>query len=131
VPTLADFSLGDLIISMIWLFGLIVFFWLLIIVFTDIFRSHDLGGFAKAMWVIFVIVLPFLGILIYLVARGDSMHERQLTSARQADAEMRQYIQQAAAGSSTADQLEKLSALHDAGKLTDAEFASEKAKLIS
>jgi hypothetical protein len=130
VLTLADFSLADLILSMLWFFGLIVFFWLLIIIFTDIFRSRDMGGFAKAMWVIFVIILPFLGILIYLIARGSSMHERQLAASKQADIEFREYVQ-SAAGTSAADQLAKLADLHGKGLLTDEEFAAQKAKILA
>ncbi len=70
------YPLGDLFGTMLGLFVFVIWFWLLVIVFSDIFRSHDLGGWAKALWVIFVIVLPYLGILVYLIARGGSMHER-------------------------------------------------------
>ena len=130
MSSLATFQLGEVLWTMLVFFGFIVWFWLLIIIFGDIFRSHDMGGFAKALWIIFVIFLPFLGILVYLIARGGSMQERQIEAAKQADAQFREYVQQSA-GTSAADQLAKLGALHDKGQLTDAEFAAEKAKVLA
>jgi hypothetical protein len=116
--------------SMVEFFLLFIWIWLLIVIFGDIFRSHDLGGWAKALWVIFVIVLPFLGILVYLIARGGKMQERAAEQARLQkeafDAQVRQ-----AAGSSSADELAKLVDLKDKGVLTDAEFQTQKAKLLN
>ena len=77
------YPLADLFGTMLGLFVFIIWFWLLIMIFGDIFRSHDMGGGAKALWVIFVIILPFLGILVYLIARGGKMHERQVEAAQQ------------------------------------------------
>jgi len=117
--------------AMLWFFMFIIWIWLLIAIFVDIFRSHDMGGFAKAMWVLFVIVLPFLGVLVYVIARGHGMQERQLKEAAEAQKMQQDYIKEVAGSDSTADQLTKLAALHDSGKLTDDEFASQKAKLLA
>ena len=119
--------------TMLWFFLFIVWIWLLIIVFADIFRSHDLGGFAKALWVIFVIILPFLGVFIYLIARGGKMQEHADKQAKDQDQAMRSYIQDvnANSGGGTADQLAKLNDLKNQGVLTDAEFEAQKAKLLT
>jgi len=119
--------------TMLWFFLFIVWIWLLIIVFADIFRSHDLGGFAKALWVIFVIILPFLGVFIYLIARGGKMQEHADQQAKDQDQAMRSYIQDvnATSGGGTADQLAKLNDLKNQGVLTDAEFEAQKAKLLT
>jgi hypothetical protein len=119
--------------TMLWFFLFIVWIWLLIIVFADIFRSHDLGGFAKALWVIFVIILPFLGVFIYLIARGGKMQEHADQQAKDQDQAMRSYIQDvnASSGGGTADQLAKLNDLKNQGVLTDAEFEAQKAKLLT
>jgi hypothetical protein len=119
----------DLFWSMLYLFLLFIWFWLLITIFIDIFRSDDMGGWAKAAWVIFVIILPFLGVLIYVIARGHGMQERAIKQAQAQDAAARQYIQEVAAPS-TADELAKLKGLHDQGVLSDAEFEQQKAKLL-
>jgi hypothetical protein len=118
--------------SMLWFFLFIVWIWLLIVVFADIFRSHDLGGFAKALWVIFIIILPFLGVFIYLIARGGKMQEHAVQQAKDQDQAMRAYIQDVNASSGgTADQLAKLNDLKNQGVLTDAEFEAQKAKLLA
>ena len=119
--------------SMLWFFLFIVWIWLLIVVFADIFRSHDIGGLAKALWVIFVIVLPFLGVFVYLIARGGKMQEHAVQQAKDQDQAMRSYIQdvQASSGGGTADQLAKLADLKNQGVLTDAEFEAQKAKILA
>jgi membrane protein implicated in regulation of membrane protease activity len=111
----------------------VIWFWILITVFIDIFRSADLSGGAKALWFVFVLFIPLIGVLVYLIARGGSMHDRAARQVQQQDAEARQYIQQAVAESpaSTADQLAKLADLHDRGVITDAEFDREKAKVLA
>jgi Short C-terminal domain/Phospholipase_D-nuclease N-terminal len=109
----------------------VIWIWILIWILIDIFRSRDLSGWAKALWLIFIIFIPLIGVLVYLIARGDKMHEHAVQYQRQEDQEARAYIRQAAGTPSAADQLAKLSDLHDRGKLTDAEFAQEKAKVIS
>jgi hypothetical protein len=117
--------------TMLWIFCFVIFIWLLIMVFADIFRSHDMGGFAKAMWVIFIIILPFLGILIYLIARGGKMHEHQAKDAAQAQAQFDDYVRQTAASGGTADELAKLADLKAKGTLTDAEYEAAKAKILA
>jgi Short C-terminal domain/Phospholipase_D-nuclease N-terminal len=111
----------------------VIWFWVLITVFIDIFRSADLSGVAKALWFLFVLLIPLIGVLVYLIARGDSMHERAARDVQQQDAEARRYIQQAAAESpaSTADQLAKLADLRDRHVISDAEFDREKAKVLA
>ena len=128
-----SYPLLDLFWTMLWFFLFFVWIWLLIVVFADIFRSHDMGGFAKALWVIFVIILPFLGVFIYLIARGGKMQEHAVQQAQDQDAAMRAYIQDvnASSGGGTADQLAKLNDLKNQGVLTDAEFQAQKAKLLA
>ena len=114
------------------LFLWIIWIWILIWIFIDIFRSHDLSGWAKALWFLFVLFIPLVGVLVYLIVRGGSMHERAVSDARRQDQEFRQYVQQAAASSpaSTADQLTKLADLRDRGVISPQEFESEKAKVL-
>ena len=107
----------------------VLWIWLLIWIFIDIFRSHDLSGWAKALWVIFVVILPFLGVLVYLIVRGGQMHERAERQAKRQDEAWRSYVQQAA-GTSTADQLTKLADLRDRGVISADEFEREKAKVL-
>jgi hypothetical protein len=111
----------------------VIWFWILITVFIDIFRSADLSGWGKALWFLFVLFIPLIGVLVYLIARGGSMHDRAARQVQQQDAEAREYIQQAVAESpaSTADQLAKLADLRDRGVITDAEFEREKAKVLA
>jgi Short C-terminal domain/Phospholipase_D-nuclease N-terminal len=111
----------------------VVWFWILITVFIDIFRSRDLSGGAKALWFVFVLFIPLVGVLVYLIVRGSSMHERQARDMQQQDAEARRYIQQAAAEApaSTADQLTKLADLRDRGVISAEEFEREKAKVLA
>jgi len=116
--------------TMLEIFFFIIWIYLLFMVFVDIFRSRDMGGLAKALWVIFVIVLPFLGVFVYLIARGGKMHERAAAQAQQQQKAFDNYVQQAAGGSSTADQLSKLADLKEQGTITEAEFTAEKAKLL-
>jgi type VI protein secretion system component VasK len=126
-----DYPLLGVFWTMLWFFLFFVWIWLLIVVFADIFRSHDMGGFAKALWVIFVIILPFLGVFIYLIARGGKMSEHAAQDAKARDEQMRAYIRDVNAGSDPADQLAKLNDLKSQGVLTDAEFESAKAKLLA
>jgi len=118
---------------MLYFFLFIIWIWLLIMVFIDIFRSHDMGGGAKALWVIFVIILPFLGVFVYLIARGGKMHERAAAEAAQQQKAFDQYVRQTAgtAGGSSADQLQKLADLKSQGVITDAEFEAQKAKILA
>jgi ABC-type multidrug transport system fused ATPase/permease subunit len=126
------YPLADLFGTMLGLFVFFIWFWLLIVIFGDIFRSRDMGGGAKALWVIFVIVFPFLGILIYLIARGGKMHERAEQAAQAQQKAFDDYVKQTAgAGGSSSDELAKLADLKAKGVLTDAEFEAQKAKILS
>ncbi|MGR3373895.1 MAG: SHOCT domain-containing protein [Pseudooceanicola nanhaiensis] len=130
------FGFFDLIWSMFWFFLLIAWFWVLISVVADIFRSRDLGGFAKAIWVMFVILIPWLGVLVYLIARGGKMEEHNREAVASMEKAQREYIMSVAgtggaAGASTTEQLEKLATLKEKGVLTEEEFAAQKAKLLA
>ena len=126
----SSYPLLNIFWTMFEFFLWVVWIWLLIWVFIDIFRSRDLSGWAKALWVLFVVILPFLGVLVYLIARGSNMHERAERQAAQQDQARRAYIQQAA-GTSTADQLAKLADLRDRGVISAEEFDREKAKVLA
>ncbi len=126
------YPLLSLFWTMLLFFGFVVWIWLLIIVFGDIFRSHDIGGFAKAMWVLLVIFLPLIGVLIYLIARGGEMQERAAGDARQQQQEFDTYVRDVAgSGTSSADELAKLAQLRDHGVVTEEEFQAQKAKALS
>ena len=131
--TLADdFGTGQVFWSILWFTMFFIWIWLLIIVFGDIFRSHDLGGWAKALWVIGIIIVPYLGVFIYLIARGHKMQEHALEAAQAQDAAAKQYIQSAVGSStSTADELARLADLKDRGVIDDAEFQRLKAKALA
>ena len=118
--------------TMLEFFVFFLWIWLLIVVFMDIFRSHDISGWAKALWVIFVIILPFLGVLIYLIARGGSMHERAAAQAVQQQKAFDEYVRKTAgsSGASDADELSKLADLKSKGVITDAEFEAQKSKIL-
>jgi len=123
------------ILSFIWMmfmfFVFVLWIWLLIAVFMDIFRSPDLSGGLKAVWVFFIIILPFLGVLVYLIARGGKMHERQAQQAVDQQKAMDNYIKQTAGSGSTADDLAKLADLKQQGVINDAEFEAQKAKILA
>ena len=100
-------------------------------VIFDIFRSHDINGWIKALWLIFVVVLPFLGVLVYVIVRGRAMGERDLQAAQSREQEFQSYVRDVAGSSgSTADELTKLAQLKDQGVISDAEFEAQKAKLM-
>ena len=127
------YPLLGLFLTMLEIFLFVIWIWLLIVVFSDIFRSRDMGGAAKFLWVLFVIIIPYLGVFIYLIARGGSMHERaeqQVAAQQQA---FNDYVKKTAGapGDTSADQLAKLADLKAQGVLTDAEFAAQKAKILS
>src|SRR5256885_5039393 len=112
------------------LFRSVLWIWILIWVFIDIFRSRDLSGWAKALWFIFVLFIPLIGVLVYLIARGGKMQERAERDAQAQDEATRAYIQQAT-GSSSAEPLAKLADLRDRGVITADEFAREEAKILT
>ncbi len=127
-----DYPLMGMFLSFLYFFLFFIWIWIAITVVIDIFRSRDLGGFAKALWVLFVLFLPYLGVFIYLIARGGKMHERQLSDAKASQAAFAEYVQQTAGTSaSVPDQLHKLADLRDRGVITAEEFDAQKAKLLA
>jgi Short C-terminal domain/Phospholipase_D-nuclease N-terminal len=128
----ADFGTGQVLWSMVWFTLFFVWIWLLITVFGDIFRSPDLSGWGKALWTIFVIVAPYLGVFVYLIARGRKMFEHDVAQAQAQDAAMQQYIREVAGSNATpADEISRLAALRDSGTLTEAEFEQLKARTLA
>jgi hypothetical protein len=126
----ADYQVGQFLWSLLWFTMFFIWIWLLIMVFADIFRSHDLGGFAKFLWVAFVIFFPYLGVLVYLIARGGKMHEHAVQQAQASDAAAKAYIQSAAGSTSAADELSRLADLKAKGVITDAEFQKMKSQVV-
>ena len=130
---LAEFGTGQVFWSMLWFFLFFIWIWILIAVFGDIFRSRDLSGWGKALWSIFVIVLPYLGVFVYLIARGHKMQEHTLQAAKEQDAAFRSYVQDVTTSSaaSPAAEIANLADLRDKGVISDAEFQQAKAKALS
>jgi hypothetical protein len=127
-----DYPILGLFWTMLWFFLWVAWIVVLFRVFADIFRSRDLGGWGKALWSIFVLVVPFLGVFIYLIARGHAMTDRDIAQAQAQEAAFQSYVQDAAgSGGGTADELAKLADLQARGVITDAEFAQQKAKLLA
>ena len=128
----ADFGTGEVFWSFLWFFMWFIWIWLLIVVFSDIFRSHDLSGWAKALWIIFVVIVPYLGVFVYLIARGNKMAENTVRAAQEQDAAARAYIRDAAGSDAgPAAELARLADLRDKGVIDDAEFQTLKAKVIA
>jgi len=129
----SSYPLLNIFWSMFEFFLWVIWIWILIWVFIDIFRSRDLSGWAKALWFLFVLIIPLVGVLVYLIARGGSMHERAEQQAQAQDEAFRSYVQKAASDSpaSTADQLAKLADLRDRGVISAEEFEREKAKVLA
>jgi len=126
-----DYPLLSVFLTMLEIAAFIIWIWLVIFVFIDIFRSHDMGGFTKALWIIFVILLPLLGVLVYLIARGGGIHERSAAEAQQQEADFRAYVQETAPSPSAADEMAKLADLKASGALSDAEYEAAKAKVLA
>jgi Short C-terminal domain/Phospholipase_D-nuclease N-terminal len=126
-----DYPVLGVFWSMFVFFLWILWFFLLFRVVADIFRSDDLSGWGKAAWLIFVLVVPFLGVFVYVIARGDSMGRRDLANAQARDQAFQSYVRDAAGSGGTADELAKLAELRDRGVIDDAEFAQQKAKILS
>jgi ABC-type multidrug transport system fused ATPase/permease subunit len=129
----SSYPILDIFLTTLYFFIFIIWIWLLFMVFIDIFRSHDMGGWAKALWVILIIVMPYLGVLVYLIARGGKMHERAAQQAALQQKAFDQYVKQTAGthGETTTDQLHKLADLKTKGILTDAEFETQKTKILA
>jgi Short C-terminal domain/Phospholipase_D-nuclease N-terminal len=130
---LAEWQVGQALWAMVWFTVFFIWIWLLIVVFSDIFRSHDMGGVAKFLWIVFVIFMPYLGVFVYLIARGHKMSEHAAEQAAAMDAAQKAYIRDAVTtggGSSAADQLQNLANLKAQGVIDDAEFNKMKAKIV-
>ena len=134
--SLASSSYSFPLLAVFWtileIFVFVIWIWLLIWIFSDIFRSQDLSGWGKALWFLFVLLIPLIGVLVYLIVRGGSMHDRAVKQAQQQDEQFRAYVQETAGtGTSTADQLTKLADLRDKGVITQQEFDAQKAKILA
>ncbi|MDH4104461.1 MAG: SHOCT domain-containing protein [Thermoleophilia bacterium] len=127
----ADYPFLDVLWTMFVFFAFIIWFWILITIFADIFRRHDTSGFAKVLWIIFVIALPFLGVFIYLIANHDGMTERSVKQAQAQQAQMDQYVKSVAGSGGAAAEIEKAKGLLDSGAITQAEFDSIKSKALA
>jgi hypothetical protein len=128
---LADFTFGQALLTVLEIFVFAAWLMVLFTIVGDLFRDHDLSGWSKAVWVVVLIFVPFLGMLVYLIARGHGMRERALKQQEAAQKQFDAYVQSAAGGGSAADELTKLAKLHDEHKLSDAEFESAKAKIVA
>jgi len=128
---LAAYTFGDVMWSMFVFFAWILFFWMLFVVFGDLFSRHDISGWAKAGWTLFVIILPFLGIFIYLIAEGKGMGERSLARAQAQQSQMDDYVRSVASSGSSMDDLAKGKELLDSGAITQAEYDQLKARALA
>jgi hypothetical protein len=128
----AEFGTGQVFWSILWFFLFFVWIMLIFTIFGDIIRNDDMGGVAKAIWSVFIIFLPYIGVFAYLIINGNKMGERQVKAARAQEAAMQDYIRSTAGGGvSAADELAKLADLHASGKIDDTEYAAAKAKVVS
>lgn len=126
----AEVDLGDLIWTTIWVFFLVMFIWLFIAIVSDLFRDHELSGGAKAVWVVGLVVFPLLGSLVYLIVRGGGMAHRQQVQVQAAQKQFDDYIRQtASAGTGPVSDLDRLAGLRSSGAITDAEYATMKARV--
>ena len=132
---LADWTFGDAFLTILSIFFFVIWIWILITIISDLFRDHELSGWAKAGWIILLLILPYVGAFIYLIARGSGMRDRAIKEQAEVKRHFDQYVQQQAAaagggGGSQVDELHKLSDLKAKGDITDEEFARMKAKLV-
>ena len=127
----ADYPFFSILGTMLIFFAWVIWFWLLITVFADLFRRHDTSGFAKVLWIIFVIVLPFLGVFIYLIAEHDGMTERSINQAKAQRAQMDYYVRDVAGSGGATGEIERAKGLLDSGAITQAEFDAIKAKALA
>ena len=125
-----SFGDGDVLLWIAEVFLFVVWFWILLTIFGDLFRDHDLSGGAKALWVVFVVFLPLIGILAYFIVRGSGMADRAIKQQKEAQAQFQDYVQQTTVGASPADQINQAKALLDAGTIDQAEFDKLKAKAL-
>jgi hypothetical protein len=127
----ADYPFLEVLWTMFVFFAWVIWFWILITVFADIFRRHDIGGGAKVLWSIFVIVLPFLGVFIYLLTQNDGMMERRRKEAEAAQGQFNDYVRSVAASSGPAGEIEKAKQLLDSGAITQSEYDALKTKALA
>jgi len=128
---LADFTLGDALVTVLEIFLFVIYFWILITIFADLFRDHQMSGWGKAGWIFVLFFVPFLGMLIYLIVRGQGMRERAVKEQADMQRHMDDYVRETASSGSPADELAKLSDLKDKGAISDAEYQQAKAKLLT
>jgi hypothetical protein len=127
----ADYPFLDVLWTMIVIFAWVIWFWLLIVIFGDLFRRRDISGWGKAGWIIFVIVLPYLGVLVYLISQHDGMAERSAQQARASQAQFDDYVKSVSASGGSAAEIEKAKQLLDSGAITQAEFDALKSKALA
>jgi hypothetical protein len=125
-----EYPIMGAFLTMMWFFLFVIWIIILFRVIADVFRSHDMGGFAKALWLLFVVFLPFLGVLVYVLARGDNMTQHAVEDAKARDAAFQSYVKETAGTSGPGDQLTQLAALRDSGAITAEEFEAGKAKIL-
>jgi ABC-type multidrug transport system fused ATPase/permease subunit len=128
---LADFTFGQALLTVLEVFVFAAWLMVLFTIISDLFRDHGMSGLGKAAWIIFLIFLPFLGVLVYLITRGHGMRERAVAHQQEVQKQFDSYVRQSAGGGSAADELTKLAKLHDEKKLSDAEFERAKAKIVA
>ncbi len=129
MPLVADYSFGEALGTVLAVFIFVAWIMVLFTILSDLFRDHDMSGWGKAVWVVFLIFIPFLTALVYLIARGGGMRERAVKEQAEQKQHFDEYIRQTAGGSSV-DELANLAELHDKGKISDAEYEQMKAKLL-
>jgi hypothetical protein len=128
---LADISFGEILLVALEIFFFVVWIWILITILSDLFRDHEISGWAKAAWVLFLVFIPFLTALIYLIARGEGMRDRTIKAQADAKKHFDEYVRTQAHSGSPADELHKLAELKDKGALSQQEFDQAKAKLLA
>jgi hypothetical protein len=127
---IADFGLGEALLTVAEIFLFVIWIWILFAVLSDLFRDHELSGWGKAAWVLFLVFIPYLGTLVYLIARGHGMRDRTIKAQAEAQQHFASYVRETAGSSSTVDELHKLDQLKDKGSISEEEFQRMKAKLI-
>lgn len=128
---LADISFGEILLVALEVFFFVIWIWILITILSDLFRDHELSGWAKAAWVLFLVFIPFLTALVYLIARGEGMRDRTIKAQADAKKHFDEYVREQAHSSSPADELHKLADLKDKGALSPEEFDRAKQKLLA
>jgi len=128
---LASIGNGSVLLDIVVIFFFVIWIWILVVILSDLFRDHELSGWLKAVWVLFLVFIPFLTALVYLIARGHGMRDRAIAQQAEAKKQFDQYVQEQATAASPAEELAKLSDLKDKGAISQEEFDAQKAKLLS